>query len=41
MRLNVAVDPAVIGGISVRIGSEVVDATVATRIEQARRALVG
>ncbi len=41
VRLNVAVDPAVIGGISVRIGSEVVDATVATRFEQARRALVG
>ena len=41
VRLNVAVDPDVIGGISVRIGSEVVDATVATRIEQARRALVG
>jgi F-type H+-transporting ATPase subunit delta len=41
VRLNVAVDPDVIGGISVRIGSEVLDATVATRIEQARRALVG
>jgi len=41
VRLNVAVDPTVIGGISVRIGTEVVDATVATRIEQARRALVG
>lgn len=41
VRLNVAVDPDVIGGISVRIGSEVIDATVATRIEQARRALVG
>jgi F-type H+-transporting ATPase subunit delta len=41
VRLNVAVDPAVVGGISVRIGSEVTDATVATRFEQARRALVG
>jgi F-type H+-transporting ATPase subunit delta len=41
VRLNVAVDPDVIGGISVRIGTEVLDATVATRIEQARRALVG
>lgn len=41
VRLNVAVDPDVIGGISVRIGDEVMDATVATRIEQARRALVG
>ena len=41
VRLNVAVEPDVVGGISVRIGSEVVDATVATRIEQARRAMVG
>jgi F-type H+-transporting ATPase subunit delta len=41
VRLNVAVDPEVIGGISVRIGNEVVDATMATRIEQARRVLVG
>ncbi len=39
VRLNVAVDPAVIGGVSVRIGSEVRDGTVATRIAQARRAL--
>jgi F-type H+-transporting ATPase subunit delta len=41
VRLNVAVDPEVIGGISVRLGTEVIDATMATRIEQARRALVG
>jgi len=41
VRLNVVVDPDVIGGISVRIGDEVIDATVATRIEQARRVLVG
>ncbi len=40
VRLNVALDPAVIGGISVKIGSQVMDATVATRLEQARRALV-
>ncbi|MGB8021664.1 MAG: F0F1 ATP synthase subunit delta [Candidatus Nanopelagicales bacterium] len=41
VRLNVAVDPRVIGGISVRIAGEVMDATMATRIEQARRMLVG
>ena len=41
VRLNVAVDPEMIGGISVRIGNEVIDATMAHRIEQARRALVG
>lgn len=41
VRLNVAVDPSLIGGISVRIGSEVMDATMATRIEHARRVLAG
>lgn len=41
VRLNVAVDPDVIGGVQVRLGSEVIDATVATRLEQARRALIG
>ncbi len=41
VRLNIAIDPEVIGGISVRIGNEVIDGTVAHRIEQARRALVG
>lgn len=41
VRLNVAIDPDVIGGVSVRIGGEVIDGTIATRIEQARRALVG
>ena len=41
IRLNVAVDPAVLGGVSVRVGTEVIDATVSTRIEQARRTLVG
>lgn len=41
IRLNVVVDPQLIGGISVRVGTEVIDATMATRIEQARRALVG
>lgn len=41
VRLNVAVTPEVIGGISVRIGTEVIDGTVATRIEQARRVVAG
>lgn len=41
VRLNVVVDRDVIGGISVRIGNDVVDATVAGRVEQARRALTG
>jgi F-type H+-transporting ATPase subunit delta len=41
VRLNVVVDPDVVGGIAVRIGDQVVDSTVATRLQQARRALVG
>jgi F-type H+-transporting ATPase subunit delta len=39
--LNVAVDPAVLGGVHVKIGDEVIDGTVASRMEQARRALLG
>lgn len=41
VRLNTVLDPDVIGGISVRIGTQVIDGTVATRLEQARRALAG
>jgi len=41
VQLNVAVDPRVLGGISVRIGDEVIDGTVASRLEQARRAVAG
>lgn len=41
VHLNVAVEPSVIGGISVRIGDQVIDGTTASRIDQARRALVG
>lgn len=39
VELNVIMDPTVIGGIEVRADGEVVDATVATGIEQARRRL--
>ena len=39
LRVNVTVDPNVIGGIQVRVGDEVIDGTLATRIEQARRRL--
>lgn len=41
VRLNVAIDPAVLGGVHVTIGDEVIDGTVASRLEQARRAVLG
>ncbi|BDZ60311.1 ATP synthase subunit delta [Demequina sediminis] len=39
--INVAVDPQVLGGIRVQVGSEVVDGTVLSRLDDARRRLVG
>lgn len=41
VRLNVAIDPNVLGGVHVRIGEEVIDGTIGSRLEQARRALLG
>ena len=41
VRLNVAVDPDVLGGVHVKIGDEVIDGTIASRLEQARRAVIG
>ncbi len=41
VRLNVAVDPAVLGGVHIKIGDEVIDGTIASRLEQARRAVIG
>lgn len=41
VQINLEVDPTVVGGISVAIGDEVVDATMSTRLEAARRALAG
>ncbi len=41
VRLNVVVDPTVIGGASVRIGDDVIDGTMETRLTQARRSLIG
>jgi F-type H+-transporting ATPase subunit delta len=35
------VDPAVIGGIRVEIGAEVIDGTIAARLDDARRRLAG
>ena len=41
VRLNVAIDPAVLGGVHVKIGDEVIDGTIASRLEQAHRAVIG
>jgi F-type H+-transporting ATPase subunit delta len=39
IQLNVTVDPAVVGGMRVQIGAEVVDTTILTRLTDARRRL--
>ena len=41
VHLNVEVDPEVVGGIRVEIGDEVIDGTVLSRLDQARRRLAG
>ncbi|MET8520748.1 F0F1 ATP synthase subunit delta [Nocardioides sp. NBC_00163] len=41
VHLNVVVDPAVVGGIKVSIGDDVIDGTVSSRLEGAQRALAG
>ncbi|MBB2909933.1 F-type H+-transporting ATPase subunit delta [Streptosporangium becharense] len=41
VHLNVEVDPQVIGGFSVRIGDDLIDTTIAGRIEEVRRRLAG
>ncbi|GII61622.1 ATP synthase subunit delta [Sphaerisporangium krabiense] len=41
VHLNVEVDPKVIGGFSVRLGDELIDTTIAGRIEEVRRRLAG
>lgn len=37
VRVNVVVDPEVVGGIVVRVGEDVIDGSIASRLEQARR----
>jgi F-type H+-transporting ATPase subunit delta len=37
VHLNVLVEPEVIGGLRVSIGDEVIDGTLATRLEEAQR----
>lgn len=41
VRLNVAVDPSVLGGVYVKVGDEVIDGTVSARLDQARRVILG
>ena len=41
VHLNVIVDPSVIGGISVSIGDEIIDGTVSSKLEDARRRIAG
>src|SRR5262249_877171 len=41
VHLNVMVDPDVVGGVRVEIGDEVIDGTIASRFDDARRRLVG
>ena len=41
IHLNVVVDPDVIGGIRVEIGDDVIDGTVSSRLDEARRRLAG
>ncbi|MEY3430474.1 MAG: hypothetical protein RJB30_406 [Actinomycetota bacterium] len=41
VRLNVEIDPTVIGGISIRFADELIDATIVSRLAEASRALAG
>jgi F-type H+-transporting ATPase subunit delta len=41
VHLNVIVDPEVLGGIRVEIGDDVIDGTVASRLDDAGRRLAG
>ncbi|MER7956063.1 MULTISPECIES: F0F1 ATP synthase subunit delta [unclassified Streptomyces] len=41
MHLNLDVDPAVLGGITVQVGDEVINGTIAERLDEATRRLAG
>ncbi|MEV7672670.1 F0F1 ATP synthase subunit delta [Streptomyces sp. NPDC000963] len=41
MHLNLDVDPAVLGGITVRVGDEVINGSIAERLDEATRRLAG
>jgi F-type H+-transporting ATPase subunit delta len=39
LRINITVDPSLVGGVRVQVGDEVVDSTVVTRLAELRRKL--
>jgi len=41
MHLNLDVDPEVLGGIQVRVGDEVINGTIADRLDEATRRMAG
>jgi len=41
VHLNVVIDPEVLGGVRVEIGDQVIDGTIASRLDDARRRLAG
>jgi F-type H+-transporting ATPase subunit delta len=41
LQLQIVVDPALIGGLTVRVGDELIDASVARQLDDARRKLTG
>lgn len=41
VQLNVTVDPAVLGGLRIQVGDEVVDGTIVRRLDEAKRRLAG
>lgn len=41
VRMNVSVDPSVIGGMRIQVGAQVVDGTILSKLDEAQRQLVG
>lgn len=41
VHLNIEIDPSVLGGLSIQIGDEVIDGTIAGRLDEVRRRLAG
>jgi F-type H+-transporting ATPase subunit delta len=41
VHLNIDVDPAVLGGVRIQIGDEIIEGTIASRMDGARQGLAG